>query len=63
MKNEAKELMILIALSAIIVIGFILNGCTYSINMIHSSGTATDLIDENQKADADIKPNLNIPAI
>jgi len=31
--------------------------------MIHSEGKSTDLIDENQRADADIKPNLNIPAI
>lgn len=38
-----------------------LSSCTYSINMIHSEGSATDLIDENQKADAN--PNLNIPAI
>lgn len=41
----------------------ILNSCTYSINMIHSEGAATDLIDENQKADADVKPNLNLPTI
>lgn len=26
--------------------------------MIHSEGTATDLIDENQKADADIKADI-----
>lgn len=41
----------------------ILNGCTYSINMIHSEGTATDLIDENQRADADIKPNVNLSGV
>jgi hypothetical protein len=29
--------------------------------MIHSEGSATDLIDENQKADANIQPNLNLP--
>jgi hypothetical protein len=39
----------------------ILNSCTYSVNLIHSEGQATDLIDENQKADADVRPNLNIP--
>jgi hypothetical protein len=42
---------------------FILSSCTYSVNLIHSNGQATDLIDENQKADADIKPNLTIPAV
>ena len=41
----------------------LLTSCTYSINMIHSEGEATDLIDEYQRADADIKPNLNIPAL
>lgn len=41
----------------------LLSGCTYSINMIHSQGSATDLIDENQKADADIRPNITVPAV
>lgn len=39
---------------------FMLDSCTYSINMIHSQGEANDMIDENQKANADIKPNLNL---
>ncbi len=39
----------------------ICTGCTYSINMIHSEGNASDMIDENQKADADIKPNIQLP--
>ncbi len=38
-----------------------LNGCTYSVNLIHSEGTASDLIDENQKADADVSPNVSVP--
>lgn len=38
-----------------------LTGCTYSINMIHSSGTATDLVDENQAVTPDIKTDLSIP--
>lgn len=32
----------------------ILSGCTYSINMVHSEGTASDVIDEVQKPSADI---------
>lgn len=47
----------------IIVLCYLLSGCTYSITMAHTEGQATDLIDENQKADADIKPNLTIPTI
>lgn len=27
----------------------LVSGCTYSINMIHSEGTATDMIDETDK--------------
>lgn len=34
--------------------------CTYSINMIHSEGTASDVVDENQRAAADISPNINL---
>ncbi len=40
---------------------FLLSSCTYSVNLIHSEGTATDLIDENQRADADVKPNIQLP--
>jgi len=47
----------------IVCMGLIFSSCTYSINLAHTQGSASDLIDENQKADADIKPNLSIPAI
>ena len=58
-----KDFIFLLALLLIISICFILNGCTYSINLAHTEGQATDLIDENQRADADIKPNVTIPAL
>gem|GEM_PF-2010621 len=48
---------------AIILAFFVLNGCTYSINLAHTEGHANDLIDENQRANADVKPNLTIPAL
>lgn len=35
-----------------------MHACTFSINMMHSE-RASDMIDENQKADAD--PKINIP--
>lgn len=38
-----------------------LNSCTYSINLIHTEGTATDMIDEVSTPTANISPNLNIP--
>lgn len=41
----------------------VLNGCTYSINMVHTEGVASDVVDETQRADADVRPSLTIPAI
>lgn len=38
----------------------LLNSCTYSVNMVHSEGTATDVIDENQEAKPDV--NISVPA-
>ena len=46
---------------AIIVIS-VINSCTYSITQVHTQGEATDVVDNNQKADADVSPNLTIPA-
>jgi hypothetical protein len=36
-------------------------GCTYSISLVHTEGQASDIIDENQTANPNISPNLNIP--
>lgn len=41
---------------------FLLCGCTYSINMVHSEGQATDVIDETQTNEPDISPEITIPA-
>lgn len=58
-----KDLAFLIAMILIISLCFFLSGCTYSVTLAHTNGSATDLIDENQKAQADVKPSLTIPAI
>ena len=42
---------------------FGLSSCTYSINMVHTQGNADDVVDENQKADADVSPEIHIPAL
>jgi len=39
-----------------------LTSCTYSVNVVHSQGTASDLVDENQAADPNIEPSLSLPA-
>lgn len=46
-----------------LIIAGLLTACTYSITMVHTQGEATDVVDEVQRTDADIKPNLSIPAI
>lgn len=38
-----------------------LNACTISFQNISTHGTATDLVDENQKAESQASPNLSIP--
>lgn len=40
----------------------ILSGCTYSINMIHTQGQATDVVDENLRSDADVTPTFSTSA-
>lgn len=41
----------------------ILTGCTYSINMLHTEGSATDLIDETLSTRPDVSTSVTIPAI
>ena len=40
---------------------FLLSSCTYNITMVHTEGSASDLIDETSEQTADVKPNLTIP--
>lgn len=41
---------------------FFLASCTLSFQNISTHGTATDLVDETQKADGDVKPTIQIPS-
>jgi len=41
----------------------LLSGCTYSITMVHTSGTASDVVDEQQTPTADIKPDIKVSPI
>ncbi len=38
-------------------------GCTVSMQNISTHGTATDLVDEQQKANADVSPDVKITPI
>jgi hypothetical protein len=55
MQKLYVEIGVLLALSTI------LTACTISMQNISTHGTATDLVDENQAATADVKPVLSVP--
>lgn len=44
-----------------IVMLLLLTGCTYSINMVHTQGQASDVVDETQSNQPDIKSVLEMP--
>lgn len=39
----------------------LLSSCTYSVNLVHSHGTATDVIDDGDTATPDISPTVTVP--
>jgi len=40
---------------------FLIFSCTYNISMVHTEGTASDVIDTEQEARPETDANLNIP--
>lgn len=42
--------------------GLLLVGCTISMTMVHTQGTASDVVDEEQAPVNEVKPSLTIPA-
>jgi hypothetical protein len=62
-ENEMKDLIFLLVIVLIISLLFLLSGCTYSVTLAHTEGQATDLIDQEQTAQPDVKADLTIPAI
>jgi len=51
----------LIALALIMLVS--ITSCTYSINQVHTSGEASDVVDETENVDPTIDPTLNIPSV
>ncbi len=48
----------------LLAIVIMLASCTYSISMVHTEGTATDVVDNDQKPSTEISPTITgIPAI
>ena len=60
---QFKSGLVAISLSLILLIAMMLFtcSCTISFQNISTHGTATDLVDEEQKTDAEISPALSIP--
>lgn len=44
-----------------IILLFFLSSCTLSFTNISTHGSATDLVDEEQTASPDVKPNISLP--
>lgn len=52
----------MIKLMSLLVIGM-LTSCTYSITMVHTEGSASDVVDEQQTPTADVKPDIKVSPI
>ena len=39
----------------------LLTACNYSVTLAHTEGTTSDLIDQDEKADANVSPSFTIP--
>ena len=48
-------------LVALNIVSYILMGCTISFQNISTHGTATDLVDQNQDAKADVTAPITLP--
>lgn len=46
-----------------IIAPLLFHSCTTSISMVHTEGTATDVIDENQSPTTDVSPDISVSGI
>ena len=63
--NRKAVVMALVSILAVWILVFACVSCTYSINMAHVDGEASDVIDEQDepKADAQITVPVSVPAL
>lgn len=38
-----------------------LSACTYSVTLVHTEGTASDVVDDTENIKADVSPTLSVP--
>ncbi len=46
-----------------ICVTYFLCSCTFNVSMAHTSGTATDVIDDTASNTPNVSPNISIPGI
>lgn len=44
-------------------LGVVLSSCTYSINMVHTEGSASDVVDETQTPSTSVQASVPVSAI
>ncbi len=54
---------IFIEIIVFVALAIILTSCTISMQNISTHGSATDLVDQDQKATSDLNPVVTLPAI
>ena len=42
---------------------FVFHSCTYSITMVHTEGTASDVVDETATNTPNVSPTITVPMI
>ena len=57
---QKKFTLVFLVFCVIVMLGF-LTSCTYSITMVHTEGSASDVVDEEQGADPNISPKVSLP--
>ncbi len=62
--NDQVKFLSVVAIFIICFIFFmslIMFSCTYNISMVHTEGTATDLIDTSQTPTSDLQADISLP--
>lgn len=61
--NIVGIVVVTIAVVTVFFIAFYLSSCTLSLQNISSNGKTKDVVDQQQNADGEVSPTVNIPAI
>ena len=56
--NVALYVLVAPLILLLLVVMFMLSSCTYSISLVHTEGTASDVVDNDQKPSTDVSPTI-----